>query len=49
MQFVYRDGHFTIFLLLAFTSIADANINTPKIKKSLIETNNTTSEEIKEV
>ncbi|MEI6090181.1 MAG: O-antigen ligase family protein [bacterium] len=40
MQFVYRDGHFTIFLLIAFTSIADYNINSPKRRENLIETNN---------
>lgn len=47
--FVYREGYFTVFLLITFTSIAEYNINPPKIKKTLIETNNTSSEEIKEV
>jgi hypothetical protein len=35
-QFVYRDGYFTVFLLIAFTSIADYNINSPKNNEELI-------------
>jgi len=44
-QFVYRDGFFTIFLLIAFTSIAENNINSANNRVKLIETNNISHEE----
>lgn len=39
-QFVYRDGYFTVFLLIAFTSIAEININSANNRDKLIRTNN---------
>ncbi len=46
MQFVYRDGYFAIFLLIAFTSVADYNINPPKRKENPSITDNNLPEEI---
>lgn len=46
-QFVYRDGYFTVFLLIAFTSIAEININSANNREKLIDTNNISLEETK--
>jgi len=45
-QFVYRDGYFTVFLLIAFTSVADYNINSAKNNEKLSVLGNNLPEEI---